>query len=549
MSRAGGTSTSTSVSASRSRWPSSSSSPSSPSAGIPSISHLRRRSTARSSPSTITPSEGRSRSGSSSSRSPGPTTRSPRAGQESQLAPAIIERLIDTKIQAKLAAELGITATPEQIEAKIVADSTTPEERHAWIIAVKPAVDTGKTDPTDAQKAAAKAIADKALADITTGGKAWEDVAKAVSTDSTKTTGGDLGWIGKDAAEGKVFIDAVFAAEANKPTAVLVADDGTYEIGRVTDIAPPVVDTAWKQKLTDAGLDLAAYDKVIEADVIHQALIDRSIADASAADKQRHVLEISLAAPQTPPTDKAVKVRHILYSPKDDPQGAKDLDPNDPAWAAAKAEADAAYAALQKDPTQFDAMARKDSDEESARGDTGSGGKLPLVDTDGQFVKEFSDAVLKDGLKPGDILPPVKSDFGWHVIQILYRPPDLDEMNNLKAQAAAGADFATLARNYSDSSEGGKGGDRGWVAPGLIDARQLRAIFAAPVGGLSDVVEVKGVGVFLYKVPEERTQKPDAAQLETIKSQAFQDWYGEKKDAATITRELLDKLQSSQPAQ
>lgn len=468
------------------------------------------------------------------------------AGQSQQLTPAIIERLIDTRIQAKLAAEAGITATPEQIEAKIVADSTTAEERHAWIIAVRPVPDTGKTEPTEAQKAAAKAIADKALADITTGGKTWEDVAKAVSTDSTKTSGGDLGWIDKDSAEDKVLLDALFAAEANKPTAVLVAEDGTYEIGRVTEIAPAVVDTAWKQKLQDAGISLAAYNKVIEADVIHQALVDKAIADASNADKQRHVLEISLAEPQTPPSDKAVKVRHILYAPNDDPTKAKDLDPADPAWAAAKAEADAAYAELQKDPSKFDAMARADSDEESAQGDTGSGGKLPYVDTDGQFVQEFADAVLKDGLKAGDILPPVKTDFGYHVIQILYRPPDLDEINSLKTQIAGGADFATIARNYSDGAEGGKGGDRGWVAPGLLDDRLIQAIFAAPIGGLTDVVDVKGDGLFFYKVVEERTQKPDAEQLATIKAQAFQNWYAGKKSALTITRQLLDELAPSQ---
>ena len=37
-------------------------------------------------------------------------------------------------------------------------------------------------------------------------------------------------------------------------------------------------------------------------------------------------------------------------------------------------------------------------------------------------------------------------------------------------------------------------------------------------------------------------RRPDEDQLTTIESAAFQNWYGEKKDAVTITRELLVDL-------
>ncbi len=272
-------------------------------------------------------------------------------------------------------------------------------------------------------------------------------------------------------------------------------------------------------------------------------LEDRAVADATKADKQRHVLEIAIQAPQTPPSDKAVKVRHILFSPKDDPSGAADLAPDDPTWTEAQLAAKAAYDELKKDPSKFDAMAREKSDESSAQGVTGTGGKLPYIDDDGQFVQEFVDAVLnKPELKAGDILEPVKTDFGWHVIQVMYRPPDADEMKLLRDQAVGGADFATLARNYSDGNEAGAGGDKGWIAPGLLDARLIRAIYDTPVGQVSQVVDIKSAGLFLYKVVAERTQTPDADQLATIKARAFQNWYGEKKDAATITRELLVDL-------
>ncbi len=465
-----------------------------------------------------------------------------------QLAPLVLEKLIDARIQAPLAAEAGITVTPEQIDAKIVEESTNPEQRHAWTIAVAPVVDEGKEEPTDAQKAAAKTIADQALKDITTGGKTWEDVAKAVSTDASKATGGDLGWIDKDSAEDQAFLDAVFAAEQGTPTAVLAGEDGTYRIGRVTEIAPATTDQAWTTKLTDAGLEIQAYREVVESEVIRQALEDKAIADATASDKQRQVSEIAIQAPQSPPGDDAIKVRHILYAPKDDPSGAADLPPDDPAWTAAQVAATAAYEELKKDPTKFDEKARKDSDEAAAVGETGSGGKLPYFDTasiETGLDPDFAAAILKPDLQPGQLLEPVKSAFGWHVIQVMYRPPDIDEMKLLRDQAVAGKDFAALARDFSEGSEAGKGGDKGWVAQGLIDARFLKAIFDTPVGQVTEIVDIKDRGVFLYKVVAERTQAPDADQLETIKSGAFQFWYGEKKDAVTITRELLTDLQLS----
>ncbi len=351
-----------------------------------------------------------------------------------QLTPLVVEKLIDARIQAGLAAEAGITVTPEQIDAKIVEESTTAEARHAWIIAVAPLVDEGKEEPTDAQKAAAKTIADQALRDITSGGKTWEDVAKAVSTDASKATGGDLGWIDKDAAEDQAFLDAVFAAEQGKPTAVLEGEDGSYVIGRVTEIAAEAVDQAWTTKLTDAGLKIEAYRKVVESEVIRQALEDKAIADATASDKQRQVSEIAIQAPQAPPGDDAIKVRHILYAPKDDPSGAADLPADDPAWTAAQVAATAAYEELKADPTKFDAKARKDSDEASALGDTGSGGKLPYFDTasiETGLDPDFAAAILKPDLVAGPT-----AGAGQERVRLARHPGDVPPAGRRRDEAA-----------------------------------------------------------------------------------------------------------------
>jgi parvulin-like peptidyl-prolyl isomerase len=453
--------------------------------------------------------------------------------------PAVLEKLIDTRIQAKLAQEAGITITPDQIDKRILDEKTRKEERHAWLIAVKPAVDTGKTDPTDAQKATAKKTLEDALAQIKSGAKTWEDVAKTVSTDSSNASGGDLGWLDSDATEDANWQAAIFKLDVNGVTDVIEGTDGTYRIGRVTEIAPAQVDEAWDQKMADAKISPAAYRAAIESEAIRQALDDKAVADASKAGPQRRVAEIFIAAPQATPLDKAVKVRHILFSPKDDAQGASALPSDDPTWTVAELAAKAAYDKIKADPKQFDVIARTESDETQDLGDDGTGGKLPYFDPTSQIDQAFADQVFKDGLKPGDLLPPFRSSFGWHVVQIMYHPPDADEMKKLKDQAAGGADFGQLARDFSEGPKAGKGGEIGWVAKGQLDDRLTAAIFAAPVGGLTEIVDIPDGGLYLFKVLEEKTAEPDADQLKTIKTSAFSNWYAAKKGAATITRELL----------
>ena len=268
-----------------------------------------------------------------------------------------------------------------------------------------------------------------------------------------------------------------------------------------------------------------------------------------ASDKQRQVLEIAIQAPQSPPGDDAIKVRHILYAPKDDPSGAADLPADDPAWTAAQVAATAAYEELKADPTKFDAKARKDSDEASALGETGSGGKLPYFDTasiETGLDPDFAAAILKPDLKAGQLLEPVKSAFGWHVIQVMYRPPDADEMKLLRDQAVGGKDFAALARDYSEGPEAGEGGDKGWVAQGLIDARLLKAIFDTPVGEVTPDRRDQGrAASSCTRSSRNGPRRPTRISSRRSRRGAFQNWYGEKKDAVTITRELLTDLQAS----
>ncbi len=461
--------------------------------------------------------------------------------QKQQLVAIALERVIDTKLQAKLATGEGITVAEADIDARLVTEATVPEQRHAWVIEVKPEVDQGSIDPTAAQKTAAKTKADQALRDLQ-GGKAWDEVAKTVSTDaSTAPQAGDLGWLQKDDTQADTgFIEAVFAAAAGAPTAVIEGDDGIYRIGRATEIAPETVDSAYQDKIVDRKIDLAKYRTVVAGDVIHQKLDDKIVADATKAGPQRQVSEIYIQEAQNEPPMDAVKSRHILYAPKDDPSAASagEIPAEDPSWAAAEADARAAYAKLKADPTLLDSIARSESDEESARGVTGTGGKLPYFDSSMTGVdKDFLAAITKPGLQPGQLLEPIKSAFGWHIIQIMYRPTDDAWLKGLKTKADGGADFATLARDNSDAETAGHGGDLGWVAKGQLQQQLTDAIFATSIGKTSDVVVVVSDGEYLFKVSAEEVRTPEGKQLEEIKASAFSNWYTQKKQAVVITRD------------
>jgi parvulin-like peptidyl-prolyl isomerase len=459
------------------------------------------------------------------------------ANTRNQLAGISLERVIDSKLQATLAVEEGIATTPADVDAQLIEEATTPEQRYAWMIEVAPELDPGALTPTAAQKAAAQKAADAALSELQAG-KAWEDVAKTASTASTAAQGGDLGWLqATDTQVDEAYLTAIFAAEANTPTAVIEGEDGAFRIGRVTEIAAETVDEAYQAKLANDGIDMAKYRTVVLADVVHKKLQDKIVGQVTGPAPQRHVQEIYIQQADPALGADAIKVRHILYSPNDDPSTASTLEVTDPAWAAAEKLADEAYARLKADPELFDSIARAESDETSALGITGTGGKLPYFDSASQVDEAFLTAIMAPGLKAGDLLEPVKSSFGWHVILVNYRPPDLDRLNALKALADAGDDFAALARDNSEAPEAGAGGDLDWIAKGQLGATLIDAIFAAEIGKTTAVVTVENDGLYLFKVLAEEVRTPEGRQLEALRTSAFTNWYITKKDAAEIVRD------------
>jgi parvulin-like peptidyl-prolyl isomerase len=456
----------------------------------------------------------------------------------SQVVSLSVNQLTDGSVMLDLAAQNGQAVTPADIKAKEQQTATQTELRHVWQIVVAPTLATGETTPTDAEKAAAKTKADAALASLK-GGADWAATAKSTSTDTaTAPQGGDVGFIDKNSSLDTPFVDALMAAPLNTPTAVIEGADGTYRIGKVTDTIAPETDPTFAKQAQDAGISQADLDWSFQYAAANTKLHDWVVGQAMASTPQRHVYSIYMqhSASETDPT--AVRVRHILFSPNHDAQGAAKLPAADPGWGAAKALADAAYAKLQKDPTQFDAIARAESD------DTGSGpngGKLGYMTTSSGLTQAFADAVFAKGLQPGQLLPPVKTEFGYHIIQIMHYPTDLKWADTLITQATSLDVFKNLARDNSEGADAtkgdaAKGGELGWVGQHTyqVTDQLAAAIFAAPVGKVSSVLNVDGDGIYLFWVAEEQTKAPDGTQADGIKSNAFSAWYTPERAKYTI---------------
>ncbi len=122
----------------------------------------------------------------------------------------------------------------------------------------------------------------------------------------------------------------------------------------------------------------------------------------------------------------------------------------------------------------------------------------------------FADSVKK--LRTGQVSEPIRSDSGYHLIRVNQQRGGVAEqstetrvshillkeqairdeqqtvelMNDLVRQLEEGADFAALARRWSDDPGSAlKGGDLGWTLPGVMVKEFERVMLATPVGEIS----------------------------------------------------------------
>lgn len=452
----------------------------------------------------------------------------------SQVDALSANQLTEGLVMLDLAAKNGQTVTPQDVAAAEKDTATQSELRHVWQIVVQPVTTTADNGtPTDAEKAAAKQKADSAYLALKGGGD-WATIAKNYSTDTaTAPQGGDVGFIDKNSSLDTAFVDALMAAPLNTPTGVIAGADGSYRIGKVTEIVAPQTDPTFQQQAHDAGISQADLDWSFQYAAASKKLQAWMDAQTMAKAPQRHVYRIYLQHSTDETGPSAVVVRHILFSPNHSATTAPSLPSENVAWNDAKTRAEAAYQKLLADPSQFDALARAESDDTNTKD---SGGKLGYMTTSTGLEKSFADAIFAKGLKPGQILPPVKSSYGYHVIQIMHYPTDVQWANTLASEATSLDVFKNLARDNSNDTQAAQGGDMGWIGQHTFQVSDeiAKAIFAAPVGKVSSVLNISGDGVYLFWVAEEQTKVPDGDQAASIKSNAFSTWYTAQRQNYTI---------------
>ena len=139
-------------------------------------------------------------------------------------------------------------------------------------------------------------------------------------------------------------------------------------------------------------------------------------------------------------------------------------------------------------------------------------------------------------MKPGQLLEPVQSAFGWHVIEFVSAADPTTRATQLAAEASApGADFAKLAADNSIDPSARDGGSLGWIANYQLPADQEAAISGLSAGQVSSPVSASD-GIRIFKVTAVQTRLPDATQIATLKSDAFNNWYqGVKADPKQTT--------------
>ncbi len=238
------------------------------------------------------------------------------------------------------------------------------------------------------------------------------------------------------------------------PTASPVADEAAKKAEQIADVLLNEYDNLIKAlpegssrdaRTTHATKDdfLTALREQARLQLIEQQVKDKLPTDDTAAPERITARHILLKVPQpkatpspTPtaaagaatPTATATGALTPTATITPVPSPTFTADQLEKAFADRLVEAQQIYAEVSKNPETFAEVAKAKSEDEGSAvkgGDLGEFGK-------GQMVKPFEDAAF--ALKENEISQPVRSDFGWHIIQ---RMPEDPEAKKTRLQTAA----------------------------------------------------------------------------------------------------------------
>ena len=427
----------------------------------------------------------------------------------------------------------GVSVSQDDLSAEMDRRRTLPERKKLSLILVvaKPAEGaSAESEPTDADWDAAEEKAKGILAEIK-GGADFGTIAAERSDDpTTKTLNGLIGWVQADDLRFSAYFTAAGDTAVGDIAGPLRNDQGWYLL-RVDDMKAAGRDELLDNLFAQAGISEADYRDYIRAELLRDAYTDYFSSTVEGRyQPQRKVAVIQIANDTAQPVPQRL-IRHLLVQPI--PGAQSQADATDAQWAAALAKAEVLRAEAVKPDADWYALAEESDDP----GSKTRGGSLGWFDpTSSSFVQAFTDAVA--ALKVGEVSEPVKSEFGYHVIQVV------DERISAPALVARLAanlrddpdSFARVARDESeDTVTAPKGGELGWVIRYQFDADRDKAIFdLTEPGQISEPITTSGQ-TYIYKLLDTSPARyvPES-QRASIGDAGFSRWLAEVKDRAGI---------------
>ena len=145
----------------------------------------------------------------------------------------------------------------------------------------------------------------------------------------------------------------------------------------------------------------------------------------------------------------------------------------------------------------------------------------------------IADALFDTTHNAGDLIGPIRADAGYYVLLFHERRGSpaqrVQQVKDLLAQPDA--DFAAIAREWSEGPEAEDGGEVGWLTSDQLSEELRTPVFALAAGQISDPIEFQG-GHYIVKMEEKGPRALDPDQVPDVKTAAFDDWYTPKKNQA-----------------
>ncbi len=427
--------------------------------------------------------------------------------------------------------EMGGQPSAGEIDAEIDSRRLQPARWELSLIIRVPVKQEGAEEVTDEDWAKARADIDDIKAELD-GGANFGELAVQHSADPSATQNGLLGWIDAETPAYGKYAAAAGDAEAGEVVGPLKSDAGWYLL-RIEDREEAGRDEVLDEGLTSIGVTDAEYREYVRQELLVERVQDYfQTTVVQRFQPQREIAEILIKTDSGFPVP-MIRIRHLLASPRpgaEDQSGATDKQ-----WAAARRKAlELRKAALEPDANWFD-IAEGSDDQGSAikGGDLGWADPTALA---GKFVPAFVTAV--EGLEVGQISEPVRSQFGYHIIQVVReRSSAMGLAVTLSTELRDDPDaFAEVARNLSEDVSGAKvGGEVGWVIHYQFDRERDRAIFdLREPGDISDPVSTSG-GIYVYKLLDTSESRfVPQARREALGTAGFNRWLEERKAQAGV---------------